>query len=118
MSAMTSMTTITQTGGTTTDTALVYTTPSTYGGVVELQVINLPQQDATYITAWTTKSTTSTTFDEAGVIWKNYVLTPNTSLTYNKLVLSSGEKVYISVANGTASNKIIVQLKGFIEPNG
>lgn len=113
MSIITEYKTLTRTGADT-DTALVYTIPNGYSGTFEFQVINTSNQTYKTVSAWTNKKN-SVAFNEAGVIWKDYTLFDNTALVYDKLILSSGERLYVSLTGGDTGEIIAIQLKGFLE---
>lgn len=113
MSIITEYKTLTRTSAAT-DTELVYTIPNGYSGTFEFQVINASNQNYKTISAWTNKED-STTFNEAGVIWKDYTIFDNTALVYDKLILSSGERVYVSFSGGDVGDIVAIQLKGFLE---
>lgn len=113
MSIITEYKTLTRTGADT-DTALVYTIPNGYSGTFEFQVINTSNQTYKTVSAWTNKED-SVVFNEAGVIWKDYTLFDNTALVYDKLILSSGERLYVSLTGGDTGEIIAMQLKGFLE---
>ena len=114
MSIFTHTYTITETGGNVEDTALVYEMPVGYGGVMELQVINLPKQSFCYITLWTTK-VDSSEYNMEVIIWENYALFDAVAVIYDRFVLGSGEKVYCKVSKGKPNDKIVIQLRGFKE---